>query len=107
MSWLWLLGAIIFEVLGTTSLKISFGMSKLIPSICVFLFYGLSFVALSIALKTLDISIAYAIWAGLGTAAIAVIGFIYFGEDINTVKILSILLIVLGVIGLNLTSKVH
>lgn len=107
-QWLWLFMAIILEVIGTSCLKLSYGMSKLIPSILTFIFYGFSFTCLSISLKTLEVGIAYSIWSGLGTALIAAIGIYYFEESISLVKILSIVLIIIGVIGLNLSiAKAH
>lgn len=107
VAWLWLFIAIIFEVAGTTSLKISAGLSRLFPSILVFIFYSISFATLSFALKNLEISLAYAIWAGLGTALIALIGVGYFNESLSILKVISIILIILGVIGLNLAGSVH
>lgn len=101
-SWLYLTGAILLEVAGTSCMKLSQGFTKLIPSILIFVFYGLSFVGLTIALKKIDVSIAYAVWAGIGTALIAGIGMFYFKEPLTLVKVLSILLIIAGVVGLNL-----
>src|SRR3989338_1998353 len=69
----WLLLAIVLEVCGTTSMKLSEGFAKLLPSILIFVFYGLSFASLTIALKSIDVSIAYAVWSGVGTALIAAI----------------------------------
>ncbi len=103
MMWLWLFAAIICEVIGTTSLKLSDGFSKLIPSLSTAFFYGLSFFSLSITLKSMDIGIAYSIWSGLGTAIVAIIGVFLFGEAYCTLKIISILLIIVGVVGLNLS----
>ena len=106
-SWLYLTGAIILEVAGTSCMKFSEGFSKIIPSVLIFVFYALSFVGLTIALKKIDVSIAYAIWAGIGTALIAVIGILYFKEPLNLVKVVSILLIIIGVVGLNLGGVKH
>jgi small multidrug resistance pump len=103
-SWLYLVGAITLEVAGTTSMKLSEGFSKLTPSILIFVFYAISFCLLTLALKTIDVSLAYAIWSGLGTALIAIIGFSYFHETMTLLKVASILLIIIGVIGLNLTG---
>lgn len=100
--WVLLATAIVLEVAGTTSMKLSNGLSRLIPSVLVFVFYAASFVAFSIALKRIEVSVAYAIWAGIGTAAIAIIGILYFSESATALKLLSIALIVAGVIGLNL-----
>jgi small multidrug resistance pump len=101
-SWLYLTGAILLEIAGTSCMKLSEGFSRLIPSVLIFVFYGLSFVGLTIALKKIDVSLAYAVWSGIGTAIIAVIGIIYFREPLTLIKVLSILLIILGVVGLNL-----
>jgi small multidrug resistance pump len=101
-----LLMAIAFEVCGTTCMKLSQGFSKLIPSVLIFVFYALSFFLFTMSLKRIDVSIAYAIWAGLGTALIAVIGIIGFKEPVNALKIVSLLVIVAGVIGLNLSDRI-
>jgi len=103
--WFWLFAAILCEVVGTTSLKLSEGFSKLIPSITTGLFYSLSFYSLSLALKNMDIGIAYSIWSGLGTAIVAIIGVYLFGESLSALKILSIMLIIIGVVGLNLSLQ--
>jgi small multidrug resistance pump len=102
MQYVFLLGAIISEVVGTSALKLSDGFSKLWPSVIVVLAYGLSFFLLSLTLKRMGVGTAYAIWSGLGTALIVIIGILYFKEDVSVLKITSILLIVIGVIGLNL-----
>ena len=73
-SWFLLIAAIVAEVGGTTCLKLSDGFSRLVPSIGVVLLYSLSFVFLAAVLKRMDVSVAYAIWAGVGTALIAAIG---------------------------------
>jgi small multidrug resistance pump len=97
---IWLLLAIIFEVAGTTSMKLSEGFNRALPSLLIFVFYGLSFTALTMALKHLDLSVAYVIWAGLGTVLIVLIGFLYFGEQPTAFKAACIALIVIGVAGL-------
>lgn len=103
-AWLFLAGAIVLEVAGTTSMKLSVGFSKLIPSVLIFLFYALSFIALTYALKQIDMSVAYAVWAGTGTALIAAIGVVYFTEPLTLLKLASLGLIILGVVGLNLAG---
>jgi small multidrug resistance pump len=107
MSWILLLLGILSEVLGTTSMKMSEGFTRPIPSIFIFIFYGLSLTLVTLALKQIDVSIAYSIWSGLGTAIIATIALIYFKEPISLVKILSILMIIGGVIGLNISGGTH
>jgi small multidrug resistance pump len=107
MSFIYLLIAIVSEVSGTTAMKMSQGFSRLFPSIMIFVFYGLSLAFLTAALKTINVSIAYAIWSGLGTAFIAIIGIIWFKEPVSLIKIVSLLLIIAGVIGLNLSGETH
>jgi len=102
--WLYLVIAIVLEVIGTTSMKFSEGFTKIIPSILMFVFYLASLAALTLALKKIDVSVAYAVWAGLGTALIATIGIVYFSESATLLKIISILLIIAGVVGLHLSG---
>jgi small multidrug resistance pump len=70
-GWLYLFAAILLEVSGTTCMKLAEGFSRPIPSLLIFVFYGLSIAALVLTLKHLELGVAYAIWAGLGTALIA------------------------------------
>jgi len=105
--WLALAGAIVLEVSGTVSMKLSEGFTKLIPSILIFVFYAASFAVLTLALKKIDVGVAYAVWAGVGTALIAVIGVLYFKEPFSTLKAFSIVLIIAGVIGINLSGAKH
>lgn len=101
-----LLLAIGFEVCGTTCMKLSQSFSKFLPSILIFVFYAMSFFFFTLALKGLDVSIAYAIWAGLGTALITIVGIFWFKESVNTLKMLSLFIVVVGVIGLNLSDRI-
>ena len=105
--WFYLAGAIALEAAGTTSMKLSDGFTKLVPSILIFLFYAASFVALTFALKGIDVSLAYAIWSGIGTVIIATIGILYFQEPATALKFVSIGLIVVGVAGLKLSGVNH
>ena len=102
--WLILASAIVLEVAGTASMKLSEGFTKLVPSVLIFVFYAASFVALTFALKKIEVSIAYAVWSGAGTALIALIGILYFNESLTVLKVMSILLIIAGVIGLSLSE---
>jgi small multidrug resistance pump len=106
MHWVYLVCAIVLEVAGTTSMKLSRGFTKPYHSVMLFVFYGLSFAFLTMALKRLDVSIAYAIWSGLGTTLITLIGLYYFREPATVVKFLSIALIIAGVVGLRM-SAIH
>lgn len=107
MSWLYLILAILLEVSGTTCLKWSRGFTKTLPSVLLFILYGLSFTAFSFALKKLDVSVAYAVWSGLGTTLIATVGILWFREPLSALKIISIGLIIIGVIGLRLSGGVQ
>jgi len=104
MSWFLLVIGIVFEVMGTTCMKLSAGFTRTTPSILMFVFWGLGFGFLSIAIKKIDISIAYAIWSGTGIALMGIIGIYWFNESANLTKLVSITLVVLGVIGLNLSG---
>lgn len=107
MTWLYLVLAILLEVSGTTCMKLSDGFTKLVPSILLFVFYSLSFGMLTLALKKLDVSIAYAVWSGVGTALIATIGVLWFKEPATALKLISLGLIIIGVVGLNLSGGAH
>lgn len=104
MSWLYLILAIIFETIGTTALKMSNGFTVLVPTICTVIFYILCFWIFSYALKTIEVSVAYAIWGAFGILLISIIGMVFFHESISMIKIISILLIVAGTVGLRLAS---
>ena len=97
--------AILLEVAGTVSMKLSDGFTKIVPSVMIFIFYAASFVALTFAIKKIEISVAYAVWSGVGTALIAVIGILYFKEAATMLKFASIFLIIAGVIGLKIGSS--
>ena len=105
MSWLLLFVAIVFEVAGTTCMKLSDGFSKLVPSVLLFIFYGISFTVFSMALKKgMNLSAAYAIWCGVGISLIAAIGIFYFKEPVTALKMGSIVLIIAGVVGLSFSK---
>ena len=97
--------AIILEVSGTVSMNFSSNFTKLISSISIIVFYAASFVALTFAIKKIEISVAFAVWSGVGTALIALIGILYFKEAATMRKIASIFLIIAGVVGLKVGSN--
>jgi small multidrug resistance pump len=107
LSLFYLIIAIIFEVAGTTCMKLSYGFTKAVPSILMIIFYLLSLGSLTFALKKIDVSVAYAIWAGIGTALIVAVGVLWFKEPVTALKIISLGLIIIGVIGLNLSGGAH
>ena len=106
-SWSYLLVAIFFGALGTISMKLSDGLEKLKPTLFLIFFYLISFIALTFAAKSMDISIVYALWSGIGTVFVALIGMIVFKESMSVAKIMSLFLIILGVIGIHLTNAFH
>lgn len=101
-SWLALIVAIIFGVMGTISMKLSNGLTRTKPALFLALFYTICFVALTFALKHLELSIVYAVWSGVGTVLIAAIGMVYLHESVSIRKIIFLGLIVVGVIGMHL-----
>lgn len=103
--WIYLAIAILFEVAGTTSMKLSAGFTRLLPSICILIFYVISFSFLTLTLKKLDVSVAYAVWCGVGIVLICIIGHYFFSESMGWLKVLFIALIILGVVGLNMITK--
>ena len=107
MGWLLLVVAIVLEVVGTTNMKLSEGFSKVVPSVLVLFFYALSIVALTFAVNRLDVSVAYAVWSGMGTALVAMIGIWFFQESLTTTKLVALGLIIVGVAMLHTTSESH
>jgi small multidrug resistance pump len=103
-----LLLAIISEVIATSSLKASEGFTKLVPSLIVVVGYVVAFYLLSLAIKTIPVGTAYAIWAGLGTAATVVAGVVLYREGVQLAHLVGIGLIIVGVLVLNLfTTTSH
>jgi small multidrug resistance pump len=105
LSVFYLATAIILEICGTTSLKLSDGFTRIGPAGAVVVCYAASFALLSLALRGIDLSVAYAIWSGVGTAIVAAVGIVWFGEPAEEWKLLSLALIVLGVAGLHLSAR--
>jgi small multidrug resistance pump len=104
--WIILLTAILLEVAGTTSMKLSNGFTNRLPSILIYLFYGMSFAAFPLSLKKIQLSTAYAIWSGLGTTLTCIIGVVYFGDSVNWIKMWAIVSIVLGCVALKFADAI-
>lgn len=104
MHWVTLVFAIAFEVAGTTSMKLSEGFTKLVPSVAIFVCYAFAFALLTLTLRTMGVGITYAIWSGVGTVATAIIGVLVFGESMGLLKVGCIALITIGVVGLMLAE---
>ena len=104
-AFLYLLIAIVAEVIATSALKASEGFTRFGPSVVVVLGYGLAFWLLSLTLRTLPVGIAYATWSGLGMVLIAAVGWIAFGQKLDAWALLGMALVVAGVLIMNLLSK--
>jgi len=107
MYWALLFVAILLEIAGTVCTKLADGFSRLLPSIGIMVFYLLSLALFTLTVKKIDVAVGYAIWSGVGTAAIAVIGFTYFKETYTPLKGLFIALIMIGTVGLQLSGGEH
>lgn len=104
-SWAVLSGAIALEVAGTVCMRLSEGFSRLTPSVLIFVFYAASFALNTMVVRTLGLSVVYAVWSGVGTVLTALIGFLYFREPATALKMVSAGLIVIGVVGLHTASR--
>ena len=104
-AWVLLTATILFEVAGTISMKLSAGFTNPLPSFLIFVFYGISFTFLTFTLKTLEVSTVYAMWSGLGTCLVAILGVAYFKEVLSTSKSMGIALVILGVILIHLSPS--
>jgi small multidrug resistance pump len=105
MPWIQLAVAIIAEVIGTTCLKLSAGLTKPLPTLGVAVAYGLSFWFLSRTLDTIPVGVAYAIWSGAGVTLIAAIGWALLGQKLDVAAFVGMGLIVAGVVVLNIFSR--
>ena len=104
-AYIYLIAAIVFETIGTSALKASEGFTRLWPSVLVVVGYAISFYLLSLTLKAIPVGIAYGIWSALGVLLIAVIGWLVFGQKLDTAAILGLSLIVAGVIVIQVFSN--
>jgi len=97
--------AIVFEIAGTLTLKFTAGMTRLWPTVLMFGFYLLSLFGLSRAVSQIPVGTAYAVWSGVGTLMVAVLGVFWLKEQVTVLRSVSMLLIVIGVAGLYLTGS--
>lgn len=105
MAWLYLAFAIGFEIAGTTCLKLSAGFTRPLPSALMLAAYVASFSLLTLAVRVIPISVAYAVWSAIGTAVIAAIGVIVFREPFSWLKLGCLVVIIAGVAGLHLADR--
>ncbi|HEX4917918.1 MAG TPA: quaternary ammonium compound efflux SMR transporter SugE [Limnobacter sp.] len=104
MSWLILLVAGLFEVVWAIGLKYTDGFTRLWPSVITVLAATISFVLLGVAMKSLPVGTAYAVWVGIGAAGTVILGILLFKEPAHAARLISVGLIFLGVLGLKLSS---
>jgi small multidrug resistance pump len=104
MHWIYLALAIVFEVAGTTCMKLSAGFARALPTVLMGLCYFVCFGFMTLAIKKIDVSVAYAVWSGVGIALIAVIGVCCFHEPITLPKAAGLLAIIGGVLAINLAG---
>lgn len=104
-EWIFIAIAIVSEVVATSALKASEGFARLWPSVVVVFGYGIAFYCLSLALRTIPVGVAYAVWSGAGVALIALIGWFLYGQTLDFAAMVGIGLIVAGVIVLNVFSR--
>jgi quaternary ammonium compound-resistance protein SugE len=100
MAWVTILAAGLFETGFAVSLKLSHGMTRLGPTVSFALCALLSFALLTIALRQLEVGTAYAVWTGIGAVGAAIVGMIFLGDAVSTLKLVSIGLVLAGVVGL-------
>ncbi|GCL62807.1 DMT family transporter [Pseudaquabacterium pictum] len=103
-AWLLVAASVVAEVVGTVALKYSDGFSKVLPSGAAATCYALAIWLMAVAMRHLDMGITYAVWAGSGTAATALVGVALFGEQLGAVKALGLVCVVGGVVMLNVGS---
>lgn len=104
MAWVYLVIAGLLEIGWAIGLKYTYGFSRLWPSVATVVCMAVSFVFLSLSLKTIPIGTGYAVWTGIGAAGTALFGILVLGESRDIARVLCILLIIAGVLGLKMTS---
>lgn len=104
MNWLMLIAAGLLEVVWAVGLKFSQGFTKPIPSIITLVAVGASFYLLSLSLRSLPLSIAYAVWVGIGVVGAVIFGITVFKEPISLLKVISLLFIIMGIVGLKVAE---
>jgi len=105
VAWWWLFSAGLVEILFALSLKYNEGFTKLWPSIATAITGAGSFYLLMLAIKTLPLGTAYAVWTGMGAIGVAILGIILFKESADWYRLLSIMLVIVGIVGLKLTDS--
>ena len=107
MAWIYLVVAGLFECGWAIGLKYTEGFSKIIPSLLTISAMAISFWLLSVAMKAIPVGTAYAVWTGIGAVGVAIMGMVLFGESRDIIRVICLLLIVSGIVGLKLVSSSH
>lgn len=102
LAWIFLFLAGFFEICFTIALKYSQGFTRLIPSLFAAIFIVLSFFSVAQSMKEISIGTAYAVWAGIGAAGTVACGIVFFGDSAHIIRLVSLMLIILGIVGLKL-----
>jgi len=105
MAWIYLVIAGLFECGWAIGLKYTDGFTRVLPSVLTIAAMAISFLLLSLAMKTIPVGTAYAVWTGIGAIGVAALGMLLFGESKDLMRILSLLLIISGIVGLKLVSS--
>jgi len=105
MKYLFLVAAVLSETIGTSALQASNQFTKFWPSVTVVISYALAFYFLSITLKYIPVGIAYALWAGLGIIFITIVGYVVFGQKLDSAAIVGLTMIILGIVVIHLFSS--
>lgn len=105
MHYLYLGLAILFELIGSSFIKLSDGYTKLLPTAAIVVAYVICFYFLSLALRIIPLGVAYALWSGIGIVCTTLISVLIFKQSINLPSIIGICLIIIGVVVMNLFSK--
>ena len=105
MAWLLVIVAGIFEVSWASTLKLTEGFTRLWPSIINLCLMALSVYCISTAVKSLPIGTAYAVWTGIGAVGAVIVGILFYKDPVSWVRMLFLALIIVGIIGLNITSQ--
>src|SRR5882672_2522303 len=104
-SWVVLAAAIACEVAGTIFMKLSDSLTRWVWIPPMLITYVLALLGLALALRTIEVGVAYAVWAASGTLLIALVGIVFFGESMSLIKVVAIVLVIAGVVGLNLADS--
>jgi small multidrug resistance pump len=105
MNWVYLSLAILSEVIGTLLIRFTEGFARILPTVIMIFFYLLSYYFFNLSIKKMEVGTAYAVWSGLGTALLAILGIIFYKEPFTAIRIMAIVLIILGVIMLHFSGN--